>query len=131
MCLGVTAQTSFIGYPPDGASITPGKKLTVQVVRPNSIEGSIEAGLVIGLFSCFNGPAGCPGPEEVGTVLFNGKFKPTVHTGEQFQIYENFSLTVPSDFPAGAAQLSTNRFHLIGAGPAAVLEQHNITVNVA
>ena len=81
----------------------------------NSIQGSTEAGLVIGLLSCTNNPEGCPGPDvEVGTILYNKKLNPTIHPGEEDGPYENFTFTVPNDFPAGAAQLSTNRLHLIG-----------------
>ncbi|PPR04730.1 hypothetical protein CVT26_012865 [Gymnopilus dilepis] len=129
--LSATAQRSFIGYPPTGASITPGKKFIVQIIRPNSIQGSTEAGLVIGLLSCANNPEGCPGPDvEVGTILYNKKLNPTIHPGEEDGPYENFTFTVPNDFPAGAAQLSTNRLHFIGAGPSPVLESNSVVLNV-
>ncbi|PPQ78749.1 hypothetical protein CVT25_010752 [Psilocybe cyanescens] len=91
-----------------------------------------EVGLVIGLLSCpaDTHPAGCAPPDaELGSVLFNGNFKPTIHEipGEP---YENFTVTVPSGFPSGTAQLSTARFHLIGAGPSPILEFNNVTLNV-
>ncbi|KAF9565780.1 hypothetical protein CPC08DRAFT_159089 [Agrocybe pediades] len=126
------AQRSFIRSPPSGANIVHGRRFTVQVIRPNSIQGSTEVGMIIGLVSCAAEPNDgvCPPPEEqVGRVLFNGDFNPALHEipGEP---YQNFTVTVPNDFPLGLAQLSTGRFHLIGAGPSPVLELNNVTVNV-
>ncbi|KDR82929.1 hypothetical protein GALMADRAFT_238600 [Galerina marginata CBS 339.88] len=128
--LGANAQASHIGFPPSGTSVTPGKHLTVQVVRPNSIQGSTEAGLVIGLLTCTFNPNGCPPPNaQVGTILFNGKFSPTIHEIPG-QPYQNFTVTIPTGFTTGTAQLSTNRFHLIGAGPSPILESNAVTLTV-
>ncbi|KAH9480687.1 hypothetical protein JR316_0007287 [Psilocybe cubensis] len=128
--VGAAAQRSFLGGPPEGTTIHPGKHFTVQLIRPNSIEGSTEVGLVIGLLSCAAHPAGCPTPDtQLGSILFNGDFKPTIHEIAG-QPYENFTVTVPSGFPSGIAQLSTARFHLIGAGPSPILEFNNVTLNV-
>ncbi|KAG6809479.1 hypothetical protein H0H92_016086 [Tricholoma furcatifolium] len=124
------AQRSSIGLPADGAYVAGGSEIIVQVVRPVSIEGSIEVGIVIGLLSCpVTSPYPCPPPsQEVGSVLFNGHFDPEMHE-QPGRPYENFTVTIPEGIP-GRAQLSVDRFHLIGGGPSPVLEINNITLNV-
>ncbi|CAA7262901.1 unnamed protein product [Cyclocybe aegerita] len=128
--VGAAAQASFIGYPPAGSSIHPGQEITVQVVRPNSIQGSIEVGMIIGLLDCQFLP--CPPPNaRVGTILFNGDFAPQLHE-QPGMPYQNFTVTIPSaDFlPDNVAQLGVVRFHLIGAGPSPVLEFNNVTLGI-
>ncbi|KAJ3504897.1 hypothetical protein NLJ89_g7698 [Agrocybe chaxingu] len=128
--IGVAAQASFIGHPPAGSSLLPGQTLTVQVVRPNSIQGSIEVGMVIGLLDCQFLP--CPPPNaQVGTILFNGDFNPQLHEKPGMP-YQNFTVTIPSAefLPNNVAQLGVVRFHLIGAGPSPVLESNNVTLRV-
>ncbi|KAF8075234.1 hypothetical protein FPV67DRAFT_1446176 [Lyophyllum atratum] len=124
------AQRSFIGSPLNGATVTSGCNVVVQVVRPNSIQGSIEVGIVIGLQSCpVSDPTRpcLPPSQAVGAVLFKGTFNPVLHE-QPGRPYQNFTVTIPNFL--GKAQLSVSRFHLIGAGPAAVLEFNNITLNV-
>ncbi|KAF9031443.1 hypothetical protein BJ165DRAFT_1306002, partial [Panaeolus papilionaceus] len=128
----IWAQASHIGLPLDGTTVKQGKKFVVQVIRPNSIQGSIEAGLVIGLLPCqwFTTDPQCPPPSaQIGSILFNGKFSPQFHEIPG-QPYQNFTVTVPAEFPLGVAQLATARFHLIGAGPSPTLELNNVTVLV-
>lgn len=130
--LGATnAQRSFIGSPADGKTVRRGRKLVVQVVRPNSIQGSVEVGMVIGLQSCSDLTRPCfPPSQAVGSVLYNGRYKPVLHE-QPGRPYQNFTVTIPDlDYMVGRAQLSVSRFHLIGAGPAAALEFNNITLNV-
>ncbi|KAJ7797660.1 hypothetical protein B0H14DRAFT_2910095 [Mycena olivaceomarginata] len=129
----VWGQTSHIGFPLAGATLHFDTNITVQVVRPNSIEGSTEVGIAIGLLSCpISQGATCPPPDaRLGSILYTGPFAPIIHPMEQ--IYENFTLTVPAAgfLVTGRAQLAVARFHLIGAGPAPILEFNNITVNLA
>ncbi|RDB18469.1 hypothetical protein Hypma_000294 [Hypsizygus marmoreus] len=131
--LGATnAQRSFIGNPQDGATVTGGRRTVVQVVRPDSLQGSTEVGIVIGLQSCpITNPFPCAPPnEQVGTILYKGKYKPKLHE-QPGRPYQNFTVTIPdADYFVGRAQLSVVRFHLIGAGPSPVLELNNITLNV-
>ncbi|KAJ6621772.1 hypothetical protein B0H10DRAFT_1789204, partial [Mycena sp. CBHHK59/15] len=129
----VWAQASHIGFPTAGTTLHFGQKFTVQIVRPNSIEGSIEVRIAIGILSCpTSQEAVCPSPAgQLSDILFVGQFNPTIHPMAMF--YENFTVTMPpaEDFFApGRAQLAVARLHLIGAGPAPILELNNITVNV-
>ncbi|KAJ7029292.1 hypothetical protein C8F04DRAFT_1288869 [Mycena alexandri] len=122
----VWAQRSFNGSPAPSATIDFGSQLTVQVVRPNSIEGGIEVGIAIALLGCpTNQEAVCPSPTgQLGEILFTGQFAPTSQA--MAQIYENFTVAVPPaanfDGATGRAQLAVVRLYLIGAGPAPNLE---------
>ncbi|KAJ7145271.1 hypothetical protein C8R46DRAFT_1314619 [Mycena filopes] len=138
LCLYIAsawAQASFIGSPAPGTTVHFGSQLTVQVVRPNSIQGSTEVGIAIALLACpTTQEAVCPSPAgRLGEILFTGQFAPTLHP--MAMIYENFTLAVPSadsfGGATGRAQLAVVRLHLIGAGPSPVLEINNITVNLS
>ncbi|KAG6832763.1 hypothetical protein H0H87_000416 [Tephrocybe sp. NHM501043] len=112
----VKAQRSFISSPSEGTDVTRGSQIVVQVVRPNSIQGSIEVGMVIGLQSCpVTNPYPCAPPQQqVGSVLFSGQFNPVLHE-QPGRPYENFTVMIPdTDYFSGRAQLSVDRFHLIG-----------------
>ncbi|KIM40880.1 hypothetical protein M413DRAFT_445657 [Hebeloma cylindrosporum] len=130
--LGVAAQRSFIEAPVAGAKVSAGKQFIVQLVRPNSLQGSTEVGLVIGLVSCTSDPTGAcpPTSSQLGTILFNGDYNPQLHE-QPGRPYQNFTLTVPAQFTRGKAQVATARFHLIGAGPSPVLELNNVIITVA
>ncbi|KIK58305.1 hypothetical protein GYMLUDRAFT_75057 [Collybiopsis luxurians FD-317 M1] len=126
---GAAAQASFVRLPTANSTLTQGHHFVVQLVRPNSIQGSIEVGLAIGVLTCTPGFP-CPDPtSQMGTVLYNGQYNPKLHElpGEP---YENFTLTIPTGLPTGQSQIGVVRLHLIGAGPSAVLEQHAVPVTV-
>ena len=81
----------------------------------NSIQGSQEVGLAIGLQSCSNPAMPCyPPSQAVGTVLYKGPFNPEIHE-KPGEPYQNFTVTIPTaKYFKGKAQLSVDRFHLIG-----------------
>ncbi|KAJ6469391.1 hypothetical protein C8R45DRAFT_1166999, partial [Mycena sanguinolenta] len=129
----VSAQASRIGFPLPGATLKFGTNFTVQLVRPDSIEGSIEVGIAIALLGCpVSQEAVCPSPaNQLGEILYTGPFNPAFQGPNMF--YENFTLTVPeADFfsSPGRGQLAVARLHLIGGGPEPILELNNITVNL-
>ncbi|KAF9524265.1 hypothetical protein CPB83DRAFT_898019 [Crepidotus variabilis] len=126
--VGAAAQASCIGSPAAGSNISPNQQITVQVVRPNSIQGSTEVGLAIGLLMCQQNP--CPPPSgQLGSVLYTGQFSPQPMGMGQY--YQNFTVTVPSYFQApNKAQLATARLHLIGAGPSPNLELNTVSLNI-
>jgi len=128
LACSVLAQRSFITFPADGSTVVAGRRTVVQVTRPNSLQGSVEVGLVIGLQVCQSGTCAPPN-QQIGTVLFNGQYSPKLHE-QPGRPYQNFTVTIPSSFPKGKAQLATARLHLIGAGPSPTLELNNITLTV-
>ncbi|KAJ7288008.1 hypothetical protein C8J57DRAFT_1706530 [Mycena rebaudengoi] len=126
-------QASHIGLPTAGTTLQIGQTFTFQVVRPNSIQGSTEVGIAIGILSCpVSQTPTCPSPAgQLGTILYTGPFAPERH--EMAMIYENFTFVVPTDafLAPGRAQLAVARLHLIGAGPSPILELNNITVTLS
>ncbi|KAF8157977.1 hypothetical protein B0H34DRAFT_656469 [Crassisporium funariophilum] len=116
------AQRSFIAAPLSGANITPGQQLTVQIIRPNSLQGSTEVGIVIGLQSCVTHPDGqcAPPNQSVGSVLFNGDYNPQLHE-QPGRPYQNFTVTIPTGFPSGGVQLASARFHLVGVSTSTMI----------
>lgn len=68
--------------------------------------------VAIGIASC--GTAGCfPATDFMGTILYNGKFNPVYHENYQ-PPYQNFSVTIPSGFAQGDAQINVAHATLVG-----------------
>ncbi|THU95207.1 hypothetical protein K435DRAFT_798290 [Dendrothele bispora CBS 962.96] len=108
------AQSANIGFPTDGTSVPAGSSLNVDVIRPDTISSSEEAGIVLGLASCGQNPQGClPASATMGQVLYNGDFNPQF--GNEFQPHQNITVQIPADFPKGPAQLNFAHFFLLGA----------------
>ncbi|KAK1143225.1 hypothetical protein N8T08_006924 [Aspergillus melleus] len=129
LAVGAFAQNARIGLPQAAASIKAGSKLTVQVQRPNSLTGSQEVGVAIGLQSCANSP--CHAAKDVmGQILYNGPYKPVYHE-YYLPPYENFTVTVPDSVESGEAVLGVTHVSLVGAGPFPFLEVLNQTIQVA
>ncbi|KAG6887756.1 hypothetical protein C0995_013046 [Termitomyces sp. Mi166 len=109
----VKAQSIAIVYPADGASVTPGSNLTVEIDRPDTLTGSTEVAVVIGVISCPT--SGCRSVGDgVGTVLYNGGYDPQFHTTTAKPPHQNFTVTIPSTLPKGKAQLGVVHTTLIG-----------------
>ncbi|KAE9407867.1 hypothetical protein BT96DRAFT_808685 [Gymnopus androsaceus JB14] len=111
----VVAQTADIGAPADMTEVPAGSSFTAMIQRPDTISSSTEIAVVIGLLTCLEG---CPTPaQEMGTILYNGGFDPqfttTPGTGA-FPPHQNFTLTVPANFPKGNAQMGVAHFFLLG-----------------
>jgi len=122
------AQGIDIGSPAEGQNVTPGQQLTIEVIKNDDIESSIEAGLVIGIVPCpvASNPTGCS-PDDLGSILYNGPYNPQLN-GHQFS--ESFTVTIPDSIPTGVAQISIARFFLIGAGNSPTLGGITGSVNV-
>lgn len=130
----VFAQNVDIGQPAFNQTVSPGSYFTVQVQRPvrplrfpaenallisfrfcstqNSLTGSEEVAIAIGLQSCPNRPC-TPPASFMGAILYNGPFNPQYHEGN-LPPYQNFSVQVPSSTPAGTALVGVTHFTLIG-----------------
>ena len=73
--------------------------------------------VAIGLLSCIGrAPEGtCDGIDSawmMGDILYAGPYRPVAPTGGN--AYENFTVTVPSDFQPGPAVLAVAHFTLVG-----------------
>ncbi|KAF5352836.1 hypothetical protein D9756_006103 [Leucocoprinus leucothites] len=125
-----SAQRAYIRSPASGVTVHKGQSVVLQLVRPNSIQGSREVGLALSFQTCANGACSDP-VNRLGTVLYTGPYDPQLHEipGNP---YENFTLTIPDSefFQPGKAQLISTRLHLIGAGPSATLETNTVDVNL-
>ncbi|KAG2063956.1 hypothetical protein BDR04DRAFT_1122908 [Suillus decipiens] len=123
------AQSAAIGYPPQGLSVSPGSNLTVQVERPDTLSGSEEVAIVIGIQSCPGTP--CISPADyMGQILYNGPFNPQFH--EPYNPpYENFTVQIPSSIANGTALLGVAHVALVGAGLYPWLETLNRTITVS
>ncbi|KAJ5368711.1 uncharacterized protein N7496_008471 [Penicillium cataractarum] len=122
------AQNAGIGLPTAGQQLSKGSDIVVQVQRPNSLTGSTEMAVAIGISSCAT--QACASPDEfMGTILYNGPFKPEYHESPT-PPYQNFTVTVPSSFTAGNAQINVAHATLIGASQYPFLEALNRTVVV-
>lgn len=130
------AQSITLTQPADLTTVSPGDNLTVQVTRFDTLTGSTEVALAIGLASCAGYTDGCASfdvTERLGTILYAGPYAPQYEpTGAyQDQEYQNFTVTVPTGFAAGEASLTVSHFSLVGAGPYPSLEVKNMTLIVS
>ncbi|KAJ7621003.1 hypothetical protein FB45DRAFT_928101 [Roridomyces roridus] len=128
------AQNCVIGGPKNGTHVKPGKNITVEVDRPDSLTGSTEVAIIIGFMSCVGFPnSQCPPPDElIGSVLYNGPYNPQFHTNvtPTKPPYQNFSVMIPTTARKGVAQLSVTHVSLVGAGPFPLLESLNVSLIV-
>ncbi|KAF9058875.1 hypothetical protein BDP27DRAFT_1239907 [Rhodocollybia butyracea] len=123
----VLAQSARIGAPSNATEVAAGSSFVMMVERPDTLTGSQEIALIIGLASCTNCPAWnycasflCTFSRLLLTFCCsctNGGFDPefTSEPGTgSLPPHQNFTLTVPSTFPQGPAQLGVAHFALVG-----------------
>ncbi|KAI0357326.1 hypothetical protein OH77DRAFT_1435644 [Trametes cingulata] len=126
------AQMAVIRAPPPRSTFHPGQRFVVDVDRPDTLTGSQEVSVAIGLLSCLGQapPGTCDGvntAEEIGIPLYAGPYTPQLRPGGS-DLFQNFTVTVPENFPVGAAALSVAHFSLVGALNWPTLEVLNETV---
>ncbi|KAJ3747135.1 hypothetical protein DFH05DRAFT_1478630 [Lentinula detonsa] len=126
----VLAQNVFIGLPADETSVSAGSNVTVRIDRPDTLSGSTEVALVMGIWPC--GSFACPGPANVlGTILYNGPFNPQFSSpSDSLPPHENFTVSIPEEFVKGRTQLGVMHVSLVGAGLAPFLETLNTTLMI-
>ncbi|TFK52126.1 hypothetical protein OE88DRAFT_1627754 [Heliocybe sulcata] len=125
------AQNIHIGAPANGSSIQVGKQFTVEVDRPNSLTGTQEVAIVIGLNACYSSTDCVPASEAIGSVLYSGPYDPqyTSDAGTTTKPpHQNFTVTVPDYIQTGRAILSVSHLSLVGAGPWPMFEVVNSSV---
>ncbi|KAL4784899.1 hypothetical protein BJX76DRAFT_356635 [Aspergillus varians] len=123
------AQNAFVNLP-DGDQLPAGDQVTVQVTRPNSLTGSREIGVAIGLQSCPTSPCQ-PSDSVLGVALYTGSFNPQYHGSSGAGVpYENFTVTIPEDTPRGRAVVGVAHAALVGAvsGPLFEVVTANATI---
>ncbi|KAH7910745.1 hypothetical protein BJ138DRAFT_1101582 [Hygrophoropsis aurantiaca] len=127
--LVAVAQNAAIAHPPQGTSVSPGSSLIVQIERPNTLSGSEEVAVVVGIQSCAT--RACISPADfMGSILYNGQFSPQDYSPE-IPPYQNFTVQVPSGFANGTALIGVAHLTLIGAGLYPWLEVLNRTITIA
>ena len=80
----------------------------------NSLTGSVDVAVVLGMSKC-DDTNGCSPPSEIfGTILYNGSYSPQFSDGAMGKPpNQNFTVTVPSTF-AGKVQLNLAHFTMVG-----------------
>ncbi|KAL2831708.1 hypothetical protein BDW59DRAFT_139871 [Aspergillus cavernicola] len=123
------AQNVFVNLP-EGNELPAGGEVTIQVSRPNSLTGSREIGIAIGIQSCPTN--GClPSTSVLGVELYTGLFQPDYHgTGGAGVPYENFTVTIPEDTVEGQAVVGVAHASLVGAANWPFFEVVNTTATV-
>ncbi|TBU61821.1 hypothetical protein BD310DRAFT_992063 [Dichomitus squalens] len=111
------AQNAFINAPPPQSTFAPGDSFIVDVDRPDSLTGSRDVSVAIGLLSCVDrAPSGtCDDIDSawmMGDILYAGPYHPVAPVGTNEN--ENFTVTVPGDFQLGPAVLAVAHFALVG-----------------
>ncbi|KAJ5584280.1 uncharacterized protein N7459_004080 [Penicillium hispanicum] len=106
------AQGADIGLPTKGQTVPAGQDVIVQVQRVDTLTNSNELAVAIGISSCAKGCLSAM--KDMGTLLFNGTFEPAFHEAGP-PPYQNYSVTIPSDFTKGAAQINVAHATLVGA----------------
>ncbi|KAJ6494014.1 hypothetical protein C8R47DRAFT_1318876 [Mycena vitilis] len=126
------AQGIEIGAPANGTIVKAGRKIVVDVQKPDTLTGSTELALVIAFLHCGSTP--CPSPlSYAGTILYNGTWNPQFPTspkdGDRIP-HQNFTVTIPSFAVCGTAQLSVTHFSIVGASGLLFLQNRTITLEV-
>ncbi|KAG5637398.1 hypothetical protein H0H81_004706 [Sphagnurus paluster] len=77
---------------------------------------SAEVAIVIGFESCASSYPCRPAADGMGTVLYNGPYKPQYQNGAPTYKppHQNFTVVIPSTAAKGKAQLNFAHFVLIG-----------------
>ncbi|KAJ5726754.1 uncharacterized protein N7483_008111 [Penicillium malachiteum] len=124
------AQSTSIALPKAGDTVAAGSDLVVQIQRPDTLTGSDEIVVAIGMVSC-PGETTCPSAgEALGNLLYHGSFDPDFGTGSYYP-YENFTITVPSSFAAGNAQVNVAHLSTYGASGETLYETYDQTVVIS
>ncbi|KAF8202004.1 hypothetical protein K438DRAFT_1821069 [Mycena galopus ATCC 62051] len=125
------AQSISIQAPVDGTTVKAGSSITVEVIQQSSSSDMVQVALAIGL--------GIPNsaPAIGGDILYNGPFNPQAQNtgiptgqGPPTANLQNFTVTIPTNAPAGLMSLNVAHFDLVGAVKTPNTETASITLNV-
>ncbi|KAI0675185.1 hypothetical protein C8Q78DRAFT_965028 [Trametes maxima] len=112
LAVSAFAQSVIIAQPADGSSAAKGSSIDVVVQTQNSLTGSQEVAIAIGLEACSTGDCSTLPAQDVGRVLFHGEYAPKADAAGN--VTQTFSVQVPADLTAGPARLSIAHFAIVG-----------------
>ncbi|VDB85398.1 unnamed protein product [Peniophora sp. CBMAI 1063] len=122
------AQSIAIADPTNGATLTAGSPMNVELDFPNSLTGVSHISVVISYLSCDVQPCDMGADQILGNVLYSGNYTPAYSTEDAAKPpNQNFTLTIPSEASTGAGLLNVAHFYLIGASAQPILEYKNIS----
>ncbi|KAG6371966.1 hypothetical protein JVT61DRAFT_8982 [Boletus reticuloceps] len=108
----VLAQDLFIASPPPYTILLAGSQVTVQLVDKSPHN---RADVWIGIEYCKSGSQ-CPDVlQDPGQILYTGPYTPGHHEDADYA-YQNMTVTIPSSWPSGLAQLGAVMIWGLGAG---------------
>jgi hypothetical protein len=85
---------------------------SINIFLQDSLTGSEEVAVVIGIQSCPGAPCIAPA-DYMGQILYNGPFNPQFHEAYN-PPYENFTVQIPSSIASGTALLGVAHVTLVG-----------------
>ncbi|KAL1939936.1 hypothetical protein VTO73DRAFT_9636 [Trametes versicolor] len=128
LAVSTLAQGVSITQPPAGSTEKQGLPMTVVVQKQNSLTGSQDVAVAIGLQSC--GTASCDSlpTESVGPLLFSGEYAPKADASGN--VTQNYIVRVPAGMGPGPARLSVAHFYILGASEMAPMDVAHTTLNI-
>ncbi|CDO75673.1 hypothetical protein BN946_scf184941.g26 [Trametes cinnabarina] len=128
LAMSAFAQGISIVQPTSGTSQRAGDPLTVVVAKQDSLTGSTDVSIAIGLWSCATTDCDDIPQEDLGTVLYTGSYSPKLdESGEDTQDY---IVRVPATTASGPARLTVAHFYILGASSIATLDYAHTTLNI-
>ncbi|EIM80947.1 uncharacterized protein STEHIDRAFT_172033 [Stereum hirsutum FP-91666 SS1] len=126
------AQSVLIGSPSDGSTVTAGQSITVDVLKPDSIQGSKDVAVIFGMSPCSAATNSCPdAASSFGQVIYGAPYHPQLNIPENSTESESFTVPVPVGFKGDKVVLSLAHVLLIGVGESSPnVDVTSITLNV-
>ena len=81
--------------------------------KQDSLTGSQEVAVAIGIQSCGGSCEGVNTSENIGRSLYSGPFTPTLVGHERADLAQNFTVQLPDNIQTGPAVLAVAHFALI------------------
>ncbi|KIK68549.1 hypothetical protein GYMLUDRAFT_35999 [Collybiopsis luxurians FD-317 M1] len=129
------AQHALFAYPQDGDTLIAGSNISIRIDRPTPSGPTVEAAIALGMSSCSD--ESCPSPTtSFRYLIYAGGFNPQRPSnptiGEDFNAFQNFTVTVPSINGQAILGFLHSSFGEEADGTyIPVFESANITVNIA
>ncbi|TBU23239.1 hypothetical protein BD311DRAFT_90906 [Dichomitus squalens] len=125
----VAAQGVKIVAPAANTTLTLGETFVIDVERPDSLTGSQEVAIAIGIQSCGQSCDNINTAGDIGRPLYSGLYTPTIVGNGRADLAQNFTVQLPDNIQTGAAVLAVAHFALI-IGTEPFLEVVNQVVEI-